>query len=701
MNQADITTINETLNLPANKKAKAIQKRRAAENTAEVKQQKRSAAIYLRVSSEMQLDGFSIEAQKNACLKYAKEQGYEITDDHIYIDEAFSAKNEDRPAFKRMIIAAHSCEFSLIIIHKMDRFERNFKAMRNTLEDLANIGVRVFSISENLELVNTLTVNLFGIINEHYLQNLSWETAKGKHQAAKEGYFIGSRVPFGYRKWKFGDPPDMDKRLLLKDEREAPALQHCFEMYATGNCSFMDLANFLNENGFVSRSGRSFRDDTLRTMLENPIYIGIIEYQGTGKDNYLTYRGKHTPLVSTELFNRVAEVREKRGVQRARSKYGAENLKAQYLVQNLICCESCRRKLRVYTTEYSCNYKDYSEERGLECKDSGKQILAPFLDGLVTDFLSSIFLPRNWVDKIVAKGSEADTCREIKEQITRIRNRMERRRDAYTVFGIHQNFEKYEREQKADQQQIDELTQKLPKDSAVINTQITLTTSLIDLFVRATKTERYDIVHFLFSKLYVDLDSHCLTAFEPQAEFEFLFSAFAEENGWKKDDGGRYLLPIAFSASYKDYLEKRSEETQKKKGNTIKSHRYQAATQGYFTNSSVPFGYKRSLSSDANIPDARILLIDSPAARAVRKCFDLYSSGKYTYDELADMLNKRGFLTSKGKPFCRQNIYCMLKNQVYIGQIVYKNEIYPGRHEAIISRELWDRVQQIRRSNNP
>ena len=146
-----------------------------------------------------------------------------------------------------------------------------------------------------LELANTLTVNLFGIINEHYIQNLSWETAKGKHQAAKEGYFIGSRVPFGYRKWKLGDSPEIDKRMLIVDEKEAAALRHCFEMYSTGSCSFSNLADYLNESGFVSRSGRAFRDDTLRSMLENPIYIGIIEYQGTKKETYLTYKGKHQP----------------------------------------------------------------------------------------------------------------------------------------------------------------------------------------------------------------------------------------------------------------------------------------------------------------------------------------------------------------------------------------------------------------------
>ena len=166
-----------------------------------------------------------------------------------------------------------------------------------------------------------------------------------------------------------------------------------------------------------------------------------------------------------------------------RTKYDAESLKARYMVQNLVCCETCRRRLRVFSTEWSCNYKDYSDERELECKDDGKQIQAPFLDNLVSNFVSSINLPRNWIDQIIARGSETDTCRELKEQITRVRNRMERRRDAYTVSGVHHNFEKYERDQKADQQLIDELTQKLPKDSVAINTQITLTTSLLDLFI--------------------------------------------------------------------------------------------------------------------------------------------------------------------------------------------------------------------------
>ena len=703
MNTSDSNPILDSSSLPVNKKAKAIQKKRAAENTYEALQLKKSAAIYLRVSSEMQVDGFSIEAQKNACLKYAAEQGYEVTDAHIYIDEAFSAKNEDRPEFKRLMIAAHSSEFSLIIIHKMDRFERNFRAMTNTLENLSNIGVHVYSIHENLELANTLTVNLFGIINEHYIQNLSWETAKGKHQAAKEGYFIGSRVPFGYRKWKIGDPPEMDKRLLFIEEKEAMALRHCFEMYASGNCTFGDLADYLNDQGFISRSGRQFRDDTLRCMLENPIYIGIIEYQGAKKETYLTYQGKQPPLISTELFNQVAKVRAEKEKRKTHAHGKNGHVKDHYMLQGLISCASCGRKLRVFSTKYNnriCEYyyKDYSEERGLECKDSGKAISASYVDGLMLSFLSSIILPRNWINQIIDQKPGTDSYQEINEQINKIKNRMERRSEAYSISDVYLNFEKYEREQRADQKLIDDLTKRLPKDSAVINTHITLTTSLIDLFIQATKRERYDIVHFLFSNVYVDLTNCQLTAFEPNPEFEFLFSTFSDVNGWTKEDN-RYYFTIHESVSYKDFQINRIKDIQKKKRKTISSSNHEAAKKGFFIGPRAPLGYKKTHYPDPAIPDLHILLIDPPAAEVVRKCFEIYASGNCSYSYLADFLNKRGFHNSLNKPFNEQNIMALLTNRTYIGQIVYKGkEIYSGKHEAIIPRELWELVQAVRSS---
>ena len=118
---------------------------------------------------------------------------------------------------------------------------------------------------------------------------------------------------------------------------------------------------------------------------------------------------------------------------------------------------------------------------------------------------------------------------------------------------------------------------------------------------------------------------------------------------------------------------------------------------GFFLNSKAPFGYKKSDLCDPVYPDSRILIIDEPAASAVRKCYELYSNGDNSYSDLAEMLNKQGFISTSGGSFNRETIRLMLSNPAYRGDIVFQNtEIYEGRHEAIVSRELWNEVQNIR-----
>ena len=61
------------------------------------------------------------------------------------------------------------------------------------------------------------------------------------------------------------------------------------------------------------------------------------------------------------------------------------------------------------------------------------------------------------------------------------------------------------------------------------------------------------------------------------------------------------------------------------------------------------------------------------------------------------MLNKQGFISTSGGSFNRETIRLMLSNPAYRGDIVYQNtEIYEGRHEAIVPRDLWNEVQKIR-----
>ena len=104
------------IDVDTTKKARAYQRKKEKKNTEEHKQFQQEAAIYLRVSSEMQKEGFSIEAQKLACQRCVQEKGFHLSEDHIYIDEAFTAKNEDRPAFRKMMVDAYMKQFSLLNI---------------------------------------------------------------------------------------------------------------------------------------------------------------------------------------------------------------------------------------------------------------------------------------------------------------------------------------------------------------------------------------------------------------------------------------------------------------------------------------------------------------------------------------------------------------------------------------------------------
>ena len=61
------------------------------------------------------------------------------------------------------------------------------------------------------------------------------------------------------------------------------------------------------------------------------------------------------------------------------------------------------------------------------------------------------------------------------------------------------------------------------------------------------------------------------------------------------------------------------------------------------------------------------------------------------------LLAKKGFTSANGHPFSRETIRLMLSNKTYVGLIEYKgNEVYQGKHEPIISVDLWDKVQKIR-----
>jgi site-specific DNA recombinase len=106
----------------------------------------------VRVSSEEQVEGFSLDAQNRAVDFYCRDHGYQVV--ARYCDEGKSARTDDlakRPDFRRMLADAEAGRFDVLIVHKLDCFARNLRVILETLDRLDKANVGFIYISENMD----------------------------------------------------------------------------------------------------------------------------------------------------------------------------------------------------------------------------------------------------------------------------------------------------------------------------------------------------------------------------------------------------------------------------------------------------------------------------------------------------------------------------------------------------------------------
>ena len=140
-----------------------------------------------------------------------------------------------------------------------------------------------------------------------YVIDLAANTKRGLHEKVKRGEYP-SVAPLGYLN-------DTARKIIVKDKREAPVVIKTFELCAEGNSRLEDLSMFLFKGGIKTRAtnrwrsegGRPLSRDQVSAMLSNPFYMGFFRYAGE------LYEGKHPPLISKKLFDKVQEVLKERG----------------------------------------------------------------------------------------------------------------------------------------------------------------------------------------------------------------------------------------------------------------------------------------------------------------------------------------------------------------------------------------------------
>jgi len=131
----------------------------------------------------------------------------------------------------------------------------------------------------------------------------------------------------------------------------------------------------------------------------------------------------------------------------------------------------------------------------------------------------------------------------------------------------------------------------------------------------------------------------------------------------------------------KNYIENLSEE--------IKKGQMEKISQGWLPGI-PPLGYKLVGSEGRKIP-----VIDEERAPLIRKMFELYATGNYSLEKLVEIMWKEGLRTKRGNKLCKSRMAYLLSHPFYYGKIRWNGRLYDGKHEPLISKELFDRVQRV------
>ncbi len=476
---------------------------------------KKRAAAYIRVSSEDQGDGWSLDGQEKQIREYAERQGYEIV--QVYQDETSGSKDK-WPGFERMLMDAHASLFEAIIVLHTSRFFRNVALARRYKDLFRNtLNIEVVFVNQPVgdpsDPSSFMLEGINELFDEYYLYQLRFWTTLGKQTRAQKGLYNGT-LPFGYQVDEDGVPEPHPVN--------ADGVVTAFTAYSTGRYSDVQIADLLNRDGYRTTGNwgeRPFTKDTITPLLQNVFYLGYVKYKGE------VLPGLHPPLIEQELFDKCQEVRAGR---RRQSRSMGQTRKV-YVLSGIVRCHRCGLTLRAYATQSKGQHRymrHTAEWRGVECEVPTISLRADFLEDLWGEIVSRIVLPSDWKQRIEALAGDADEREAILREREAIQERLRRLKRAY-VDGLVDDAE-YDATRPMLQSRLAGLV--LPSSPHLVKAGEYLE-SLGTLWEVATLAEQREITRMLLKAMYVSLQQQRIVSIEPQPVFRVLFTTICGDLG--------------------------------------------------------------------------------------------------------------------------------------------------------------------------
>ena len=308
--------------------------------------------LYTRVSTTVQVDGYSLDAQKEKLRKYAEFQDMIVVGE--YSDEGKSGKNiNGRPEFQQMLedIKTGKDDVSFVLVFKLSRFGRNAADVLSSLQFMQDYGVNLICVEDSIDSSRDsgkLMISVLSAVAEIERENILVQTMAGRRQKAREGKWNGGFAPYGYY---------LEKGELKIAEDEAEAIRVIYDQYIHTNLGVLGVAKYMVQHGYEKKPRKNgtlehFSAHFITQVLDNPVYCGKIaygrrktekingernQYHIVKQDEFPVYDGIHEAIVSEEDWLLAQKKRNENGT-KYEKKY---NLEHEHLLSGILKCPVC------------------------------------------------------------------------------------------------------------------------------------------------------------------------------------------------------------------------------------------------------------------------------------------------------------------------------------------------------------------------
>ncbi len=438
---------------------------------------------YVRVSTKKESQKTSIVNQRDLLKQWAELNKYNLSDDRLYVDMKSGGFSYLRDDLQIMIDALRSGKIKGVVTKEISRTSRDVMDLLELKRKIVSYGCFFMTIKENYD-SRTDDDEFFLMLHAALAQKERKQTA-GRVKLtqmlkAKDGKTNVAHPAYGYMLAE-------DKQHLVKDLKTVPTLRFIIEKFIEG-WGQLKISKYLNMQGIPSSHGKAWCSNAIRTIVNNPVYLGITVYNVTtvirdakGKrkmvvrprGEWIIREGTHEPLIAEEEFERIQRVvRERR--EKDVKKWSCER---KYLGSSVLRCAVCGGRIYGNVSGKSISYRRYvCQNRNGQCDEKMHLWDMDKADQLILDLFKSIFADRQRLVKTIksqlevfgedneVSNNERDECN---TRLTQIERALKKQQIAFEQDVI--NLDEYRERMVELRKEKQFYTQKLQKLNDILN----------------------------------------------------------------------------------------------------------------------------------------------------------------------------------------------------------------------------------------